>query len=466
MNGESNLPSIYPSHEMPTLDDNQEADDFDQSLMQSFRDEVLSSFDPISPKIIELERTFAKSIPQSRNNNNINFSEQIKDYQQRIKELHTKSIETSRRVQSLTLSAQTSSALAIPRLMKPVNDHFCIFKDEFDETLKNLALLSGRINQKTQVISGCLDTYKKSPQTFGNSALDIQTLNTKTIENEKLINDTIETASELIEEAETDMSNRIDKEMQNAEETLKELEETVEKGQNEAESFSQRMITDRESIQQSFLGLSSNVEKVITEKLNELNESIENATKRSTALIETIQNNLSDEFDQLLKNDSCEIDSTFFDQIESAKEEAQLVSLLNKLEELQNKIYEVELKQKSIKEQNVNPEVKSDQNSIENEQFIENPNQNEENQASHQNGIENETNIDNQEEQNEKQDNEGMNENEQQVSKEDENQNAEEAIKDEMITSVNENTEEVFEKLVDGEMIRFYCNNIDGTFHF
>lgn len=368
---ESSLPPIFAVTE-PTSIDNNESNDFDPSLMQSFRDDILSSFDSIAPRLTQLERAYSKAINASQNQrdrSNFSFGDELNEVQRNMKEMHTQAIEMSRRVQSLTLSSQSSSALAAPRLLRPVNENFCDFKSEFDSSLKNLATLSGRITEKSQTISSSIDSVRKLPTMIENMKTNISSYQQKVKQNDKAINELNEKASQLIDESERNICKDIENQITDAENMLKEMEDSAQKGQIEADNFAKRIQDDKESLRLSFISLTQDIEKITNERLNELNADIEASTRKSNSLIESIQNQLSDEFDQIMKNESCESEISILDQLDQARQEAQLLSLMNRLEKLQKQIQDYD---ESIKNDDViieEEEIEEDENTEDEEIF-------------------------------------------------------------------------------------------------
>lgn len=351
---ESNLPPIFSTTEPALTDNGNDQDDFDPSLMQSFRDEVLASFDDITPRMNQLERTLSKAISTSqiqRDRSNFSFGDDLNEVQRDLKETHSQVIDMSRRIQSLTLTSQSSAALAIPRLLRPVNEKFCDFKSEFDSSLKKLANLSGKITQKSQTISNSIEATRKLPSLISEMKTNISSYSEKIKENEKTIKGLSEKALHMIEETEHDINEEIKKQIAKAENMLKEMEESANKGETEADDFSERMQENKESLRKSFTSLTQDIEKVTNEHLNELNTAIETSSKKSNSLMESIQNQLSDELDQVMKNISSESEDTVVDQLNQAHEEAQLISLMTKLEKLQERINNYD---KSSKNENNN----------------------------------------------------------------------------------------------------------------
>ncbi|OHT07154.1 hypothetical protein TRFO_01276 [Tritrichomonas foetus] len=344
MNEPSNLPPIFSTTESKAYEESGD-DPVDPSLMQSFRDDLLSSFDNIAPKVSQLERTFAKTITRAqsiKSKSNFNFSDQLNDIQIKMKEMHHKSIDLSRKVQSLTLTSQTSSALAAPRLLRPVNDSFCDFREEFDHSLKNLATLSTNINEKSQNLSSSLENMTKLPKSVEIMKSDIASLLQKCTQNEKTIEKTKDQVSKMLSDLEREVCADIDDKISDADEMIKKMDKMATKGMAEADSLSSRMQNDKETLQKSFSSLTAEIENATSQKLQKLNTAIEAASRRGNSLIESIQNQLSEEFDQIMKNESIEQENSILDQIEQAREESQIVALLNKLDQLQEKIQNLE----------------------------------------------------------------------------------------------------------------------------
>lgn len=338
---DSNLPPIFASTEPTVIDNNTDQDDFDPSLMQSFRDEILSSFDAVAPRMSQLERTLSKTITISqtqRERSNFFFGDELTEVQKNLKEMHSQVIDMSRRVQSLALTTQSSSALAPPRLLRPVNEKFCDFKSEFDGSLKNLASLSGKITKKSQFLANSIESVSKLPSQISEMKKNISSYNKKIKQHEKTINELRGKALRMVEESETNICEDLKKQITDAENMLKEMEESAQKGESEADTFSQKMQDDKESLRQSFSGLTQDIEKVTNGYINKLNSDIKASSKKSVSLMESIQNQLSNEIEQLIRNFSYESESPLMDQLNQAHEEAQLLSLMTRLEKLQEQI--------------------------------------------------------------------------------------------------------------------------------
>ena len=344
MSESSNLPPIFVTSTSISFDD-QDDEVFDPTLLQTLKMDLLSTFDSLSPKVEQLEKTFSRSLSNLQSNKNkVNFNAdyQLDSIKTQLKNMHNISIELSRKVQALSLKLQTSSALAAPKLLRPINESFCDFKEEFDMSLKNLAKLSNNITEKSHNLKSTFKRFQSIPKDIDNLNDQIINLADKCLKNENRINEIQENSLKLISQMENSVCFDITNNINEAEELLSKMNEATLKGYSQADSFLQKVQTTKESIQNSFKNLTSEIEHATSIRIQKLNLDIENATKKGNQVIDDIQKELSEQFDLILKYDNTEPEDTVYDQIEQAREESEIIELINRLDQLQEKLQNLE----------------------------------------------------------------------------------------------------------------------------
>lgn len=341
---DSALPSIFAATE-PVVVDTGELDEeqLDDSLIAAFREEILTKFDELGPKIASLERAHVRALSKVKkvqNKSDGNTGEELKNIQSKLRDMHTQSIEMARKVQQLSMSSQTAATLAAPRLLRPVNDSFCDFRDDFDKSLKNIASLSNMLTSKANNITSRLDNIRKLPKAAESSKKEIEDLISQCDENRNLVDILKNKTTDALAKSSESVCKMLEERMNDAELMLAQMNEIADKGVSDSDALAAKIQTEKETLQKSFTSLTGEIERVSTARLGRIKSAIAQYNVKSNAVFEDIQNKMSEEFDLLVNDQAAEPESTFLDDLERAREESELQELLMRLEDLERRIRE------------------------------------------------------------------------------------------------------------------------------
>jgi hypothetical protein len=333
--------SIFNATE-PRVTDTEESDEpLDGFLMSSLKEELLSKFDSLTPKVSELERTFARTMTQlkkSRSQSTVDFAGEIESIQVNLRAMHERSIQLARRVQALTMNTQVASTLSAPRLIRPLTDSYSDFRDDFDGALRNITLLSGNLTNKAGALRTRLVPLQALPGLVTTATSEIEGILKRCAENSKAIENLKARAMDTITSVSNSIRQSLEAKAQEAEASLRQLTELADKGISQSDALALRIRGERESLKRSLAGLSEEIERGATKRLRRLNAGIDTAIGRSGQTTTELQDRISDMVEQLANEVTGERDPDYIDQLEMIEQEADLQRVMLRLADLERRV--------------------------------------------------------------------------------------------------------------------------------
>jgi hypothetical protein len=338
--------SIFVATEPPVTDTEDSDGPLEDVLMSSLRDELLSKFDPLTPRISELERTFSRTLAQlkrSRSQSTGDFTGAMESVQRNLRAVHERSIQLVRRVQALTMNTQVASTLSAPRLIRPLSDSYSDFRADFDGALRNITLLSGNLTNKTDGIRTRLVPLGALPGLLGAASSEIEAAFVRCAENSRAIESLRGKATETITSVSSSIKQSIEAKAQEAEASLRELTELADKGISQSDALALRIQGERESLRRSLASLSEEIERGTAKRIARLNVGIDTAIGRSGQTVTSLQDRISDLVEQLANEQMGERDPDYIDQLEMIEQEADLQRVLLRLADLERRVRQAEV---------------------------------------------------------------------------------------------------------------------------
>jgi hypothetical protein len=339
--------SIFTATQGRVLDpvEGTENEQLDGFLVSSLKDDLLGQFDLLGPKLSALERSFTKTITQlkqSRFEPSGNVADDFASIQSNLREMRNRSVSLARQVQALSLGTQVASTLAVPRLLRPLNDAFCDFRDDFDDSIRNIASLTSMLSGKIGVLRTKLDPLRSFPKTIGIARERIASLTATCAEHQKVIAALHSQTTEAIDSVSKRIREKLEASIRESESALAQIMEFADKGISESEAAAMRARAEQESLTNSLSGLSREIESGMKKRIRRLNTGIDMGTQRTGQVISEMKERISVILEDLMTEQAPERELDFLDQLELIEQEAELQKLLVRLDRLARRLHEVQ----------------------------------------------------------------------------------------------------------------------------
>lgn len=312
-------------------------DYLDDQQISAFKEQLLSTFNKIQPKIDLLEKslkTTEKNVYGLSSDNNSELNLDLKDLQENIPDVHQISIILSRKIQNISLKAQEASTIAAPKRIRPIIDEFYTFKMDFDQSLKNITKLTQNLHEKIEKMDLLIKSVSEDSKSLQLFKTDIEKAILANKQNSKIID---ELKEKLIIQARNDRSkilNDFDQSLTEAEYLVTELESLAEQGLDNSNETFMKLQNDKFDIQTSFDSLSNEIEKTMNMRINELRSRIEKNSQKNDIYFQTYDASLTNDLDRIIEYAADSPAITLLDQIEENKQIEELDALISRIEKL------------------------------------------------------------------------------------------------------------------------------------
>jgi chromosome segregation ATPase len=228
--------------------------------------------------------------------------------------------------------------LAIPKQLKPIQDSFYTFKDEFDLSLKNIAILSNCITKKNDKLKSQLDT-------ISTMSTNVSSLISKIDQHQNQISKNLEKIRNLRNEILTEVQkshsvliNNFDAQASEAESLINDLDNKTNEGLNNSTQVGEQIQTQKFDMKSSLQDLMVEIQKTTNSKLDEITKQVQKLNISTTSEINEIHNEITQELDELSNTENNNKILSFFDQVEREKELIEIEELTKKLNDLHQQI--------------------------------------------------------------------------------------------------------------------------------
>ncbi|OHT05214.1 hypothetical protein TRFO_27161 [Tritrichomonas foetus] len=316
-------------------------DYFENRQILAFQDQLLSTIDAVQPRIQSLENTIRsaeKSFSASSGEAESFLNTTLSELQTDMPELHETSIKLSRKIQNLSLKAQTATTIAAPKQLRPIHEEFFAFKDEFDQSLKNIATLTKNLNNKIDKHNVLIKKFQENSNSVKRLDQKIDRIMNHNKENAKLIEELkINMASET-SKSRSPIVDKFEQSLTDAENLVSELEILVDKGLANSNETIVKLQSDKFDIQSSFENLTNEIDSIIQDRINGLHSKINRLTEKSDNVYNTLNSNLTIGLDKVTSDVSLSPIMTILDKIEEKHEAEELDILMEKIDRLKQGI--------------------------------------------------------------------------------------------------------------------------------
>lgn len=339
MNGSIFLETAPPPDSL--ISANEQPPPVDSRQILSFQDQLLSLLEPIEGKI----KTVDERIKRTYTNRDYNskgiadeLNMRLKDAQSKMSRVHEITVNLSRKIQAISLSNQTATTLAAPKQVKPIQDEFFQLKDEFDDSLKNIATLSRNLTAKIDNKNCQIERIKTvgtEAQKIQSQIKDLKRINEKNKDQiSEMQNEMERKLSELTEKLKMEFETQID----DAEKLIEKLDQETEEGLSRSSKTVSRFQEQKFDIKTSFDAISDEIQKRMTSQLDALHEKIQKLERAGIQTVEDFQNGLTRDLDALAEESATVLRNSMLDDIEYEKELAQIETLLAEIDDLKSQI--------------------------------------------------------------------------------------------------------------------------------
>jgi ABC-type transporter Mla subunit MlaD len=239
------------------------------------------------------------------------------------------------------MNSQVAVTLSAPKLLRPLHTGFSDFRDDFDNTLKNITALSAALTNRTNLVTSKLDSVRKLPEAAASAQAEIDQLLRKCKENDGLIGSLRLKALEANRTASASVIDAMETRISECEEFLTQLNGLADKGSSESDLMASRLEAQKSSLQNSIGSLTAQIEKTTISRIQRLNQAIDTSTQRTVALIEELQSTVSEGFDAVMLGESSPSEPSFLAELQQAADEAELAELIARMTDLEKRIREL-----------------------------------------------------------------------------------------------------------------------------
>ena len=309
--------------------------------LDALRDDLLQSLDEVQPRIEKLKETCNIVIQSSQGNIKnvgVDLQHEIDKLIPRMDAIHTTSIKTSRRIQSLGLNQQTVGMLSIPKQLRPVHDEFFQFKEEFDTSLKNVATLSRSITSKIDLHNGALESLKTIPNALQENLEKIAQQQEECVNASVMIDQLKQQLTASIINEHEQILSQFDEKVNKAAKLVEDLETKADDGLTSTTQINEQIQTEKFDIKNSFEDLMKEIQNTSFTKLDDMKKKVELSNKETISKITDLQSQLTNELEEISRCQSDNVVLSLIDEIEKQKEMSELEALIERFNALEKAI--------------------------------------------------------------------------------------------------------------------------------
>ena len=318
---------------------------YEKQEIAAFRNQLINTIDSIQPRIDFLEKIInskegKSSISEIPLSDLSSFESNFRSFQRTFQQMHERSIETSKKVQNLSLRAQTTTTIATPKHFKPVNDEFLALKDEFNQSLKCIVTLTNNINKKIRQNDLMIKSFKTNNKEGAISNFDKQLMKADELnyKNHKTISELNEYVSEMIFNNEKFMLDKFENELLEAEDLVNELEFVMDNNLTTASEKIKKLQSDKFNLQNSFNSITEQINEEMNNRLKNTQWKINKFLERNDQVCQEINSDLKANFEKLSFDLSTKPAKSIFHQRLEEKQIEELDLLIQRMDDLKRKI--------------------------------------------------------------------------------------------------------------------------------
>lgn len=332
--------SIFGATEAPGVIN---PNDFGSDAMQltAFQDQLTQMIDSVQPRLASIERKVSQSqTMKSTGSTNISsdLQSKLKEIQTKIPDIHNISVQLSRKAQNLSLNYQTVSSIGAPKLLKPIQDNFFALKEEFDQSLKNIATLSKNLSNKMDLLGSTIESMRSVPKSIEKLKKDLKQMQESTIKNADQLEQMKQSLIDNIDQVNDGIAQKFESQIKDAENLIASLEKQTTEGLSGSSKTSTQLQNEKFDIRTSFDSLSTEIDKQMDDRLRGLHAKVKKASEQSLSMIESIQSDLSRQLDLVTEETSTCNHYTIFDEIQQEKELTEADELITRINNLKEAI--------------------------------------------------------------------------------------------------------------------------------
>jgi hypothetical protein len=300
-------------------------------------DNSLSKFDELDERLAMLEQSLkhcfaTKEGAAVESSNALRADASV--LHSRLPPVRQNSIHLARRVQALSLSAQTAGTLAGPQQLRPVQDEFFSLRNDLDQSLKNIASLSRSLTAKLSKTSCQLDSVRPIPNAQQSAQGELRELQTQNGRNLHIVQSVQQKLWKMLETSSEQLRSEFEKELNETEAFIQTLEDQSNEGVSASSAKAAKIQTEKMDMRTSFDAIAQQVAKSMELRLDSLRKSIQSAETKGLSLIEGLQGELDAELEGVSVDAALVQKRSIVEDIEHDRESAELDRLMTKLDEL------------------------------------------------------------------------------------------------------------------------------------
>ena len=319
---ESSLPPVFAE----TAPSRTLVDD-DYTDLERLREDMLNSLESMEPRIDSLQQTFDILIKQSDNsslNLGSDIMNEINQILPRMKNIHSNSISSARKIQALSLNQQTVQTLSIPKQMRPVHDEFFAFKDEFDLALKNVASLSRNVTEKSDIIASTVNPIQNIPKLMEEIQNEMAQQSQFNKENSQYISHSKSQLFQNVLGVQQFLTQEFEQKIGLAEAIVNQMMDRAENGVDNTEKMKKALKQKQDDVKSSFNNIMTEIKKTTESKLDDLDRNIQKMVHESKKEIKKLSLMFDAEYQEMEK---MPIPDTIYSDIDEAEKEKEMVEL-------------------------------------------------------------------------------------------------------------------------------------------
>jgi hypothetical protein len=201
--------------------------------------------------------------------------------------------------------------------------------------------LADRLTDKSAVIVGKLDAIRPIPDEIDEMKSGMEMLQSKIAENCAAIETLKDRMGASITASSAGIQGGIASRLHEVEQAILELRDTTTKAASETSTMSAKARAEQQTLQRSVVEMSQEIERKMDQHLETLRRRVDAASEKSNMEVRGLQNQLSEDFDLVMRENRAAPQESFLGTLAVAENEAKLSTIFSRLKVIESKVAEL-----------------------------------------------------------------------------------------------------------------------------
>jgi hypothetical protein len=305
--------------------------------ISAFRDSIAASFAALDPKIsalgIKLKAAVDSADPYTRSVSN-ELESALKLCQDQLPAVRSAVNNLGRRVQGLSLANQSAIALEGPKQIRIVRDGFFDLRDQFDESLKNVATLARSLSSKVDTAQTSLHRLRAVSLSAKASAESIGKMRSQVQAGSAAVKSVRGCFSQKIQTTMEKLKGEFEEPLREAEELVGNLDRQASEKLSISSATLSRLENEKVDLRASFESVIGQMQKNVDSRMSAAKNAIAEAERATMEQFEQVQNTLNEELEAAAAEMMGTKKRSMLEEIEYERELAEVERLLSEIERI------------------------------------------------------------------------------------------------------------------------------------